>query len=312
MSVFTKVSHAELRAFLQQYPLEDLLGYQGIGEGVENTNYYVDTVDGRYVLTLFERLNHADLPFFLDLMEHLAERGVPCPKPLHTRAGGTLTQLNGRPAALVQRLAGQSVLFPSAAQCASVGTLLGRMHLAAADFPGRAQNPRGAAWRRETAHTLLPAVDAATAELIRDELAAQDELDLSLLPQGVIHADLFRDNVLFVEQRLAGVIDFYYSCIDAQLYDLAVTVNDWCFDVRGGLNTELARWLITHYAAVRHVAKAEQQAWPRVLRAAAFRFWLSRLHDWHFPRDGDLVHVKDPSEYRRKLEHHRRHAPPAL
>jgi len=304
MSVFTKVSHAELQEFLRQYPLGEVLGFQGIGEGVENTNYYVDTVDGRYVLTLFERLDPADLPFFLDLMEHLAGRGVPCPRPLHTRGGATLTQLNGRPAAMVQRLTGQSVLFPSAAQCAAVGALLGSMHLAVRDFGGRADNPRGAAWRRDTAWQLLRVVDADTAALIRDELAA--------LPQGVIHADLFRDNVLFVDERLTGVIDFYYACSDALLYDLAVTVNDWCFDARGGLNTEHARWLVTRYAALRQLTAAEKKAWPLVLRAAAFRFWLSRLYDWHFPRGGDLVHVKDPAEYRRKLEHHRRHAPPAL
>jgi homoserine kinase type II len=312
MSVFTKVSHAELQDFLRRYPLGEVIGFQGIGEGVENTNYYVDTVDGRFVLTLFERLDHHDLPFFLDLMEHLAGHGVPCPKPLHTRTGETLTQLNGKPAALVQRLTGQSVLFPSAAQVASVGALLGQMHTATADFAGRAQNPRGAAWRRETAEKLLPVVDADTAALIRDELTAQTELDLGQLRQGVIHADLFRDNVLFVDERLTGVIDFYYACGDALLYDLAVTVNDWCFDVRGALNTELARWLLTRYAAVRQVSKPERAAWPLVLRAAAFRFWLSRLADWHFPRAGDLVHVKDPAEYRRKLEHHRRHAPPAL
>jgi homoserine kinase type II len=312
MSVFTKVSYAELQEFLRRYPLGEAVGFQGIGEGVENTNYYVDTVDGRYVLTLFERLNYGDLPFFIGLMEHLSQRGIPCPAPVHGRDGATLTTLKGKPAALVQRLTGQSVLTPSAAQCASVGALLANLHLAAADFPGRAQNPRGAAWRRETAEKLLTAVDTETAALIRDELSAQAGLDLALLRQGVIHADLFRDNVLFVDERLSGVIDFYYACADALLYDLAVTVNDWCFDVRGALNTEMARWLITRYAAVRQVAKAEQQAWPLVLRAAAFRFWLSRLHDWHFPRDGDLVHVKDPAEYRRKLEHHRRHAPPAL
>jgi homoserine kinase type II len=312
MSVFTKVSYAELQAFLRQYPLGEVLGFQGIGEGVENTNYYVDTVDGRFVLTLFERLDPADLPFFLDLMEHLAGRGVPCPEPLHTRGGQALTSLNGRPAALVRRLTGQSVLFPSAAQCAAVGALLGSMHRAAADFGGSAGNPRGAAWRRATAETLLPAVDAGTADLIRDELAAQESLDLRALPQGVIHADLFRDNVLFTDERLTGVIDFYYACRDALLYDLAVTVNDWCFDVRGGLNTELARWLIARYTAARPPVAGEKLAWPLVLRAAAFRFWLSRLYDWHFPRGGDLVHVKDPAEYRRKLEHHRRHAPPAL
>jgi homoserine kinase type II len=311
MSVFTKVSYAELLEFLRRYPLGEVLGFQGIGEGVENTNYYVDTADGRWVLTLFERLNHADLPFFLDLMEHLAQRGVPCPRPLHMSKGGTLTHLNHKPAALVQRLTGQSVLFPSAAQCAAVGALLGQMHVAAAGFAGRVANPRGAAWRNATAQMLLPAVDADTAALIRDELAAQQELELGALPQGVIHADLFRDNVLFTGEQLSGVIDFYYACHDALLYDLAVTVNDWGFDARG-FNTELARWLITRYAAVRQVTRDEQKAWPLVLRAAAFRFWLSRLHDWHFPRGGDLVHVKDPAEYRRKLEHHRRHAPPAL
>ena len=312
MSVFTKVSHAELLEFLRQYPLGEVLGFQGIGEGVENTNYYVDTVDGRFVLTLFERLNPADLPFFLDLMDHLALRGVPCPKPLHTRSGATLTQVNGKPAAMVQRLTGQSVLFPSAAQSASVGALLGDMHVAATDFAGGCPNPRGAEWRRDTAWQLLDAVDADTAAILRDELAAQDGLDLASLPQGVIHADLFRDNVLFVDERLSGVIDFYYACTDAQLYDLAVTVNDWCFDVRGELNTELARWLVTRYTALRRITAAEKKAWPLVLRAAAFRFWLSRLYDWHFPRGGDLVHVKDPAEYRRKLEHHRRHAPPAI
>jgi len=313
MSVFTKVSHAELQAFLRHYPLGEAIGFQGIGEGVENTNYYVDTVDGRYVLTLFERLDPADLPFFLGLMEHLAHKGVPCPAPVHLSDRSVLTRLNGKPAALVQRLTGQSVLAPSAAQCASVGALLGQMHVGAEDFSGRAANPRGAAWRRATAEKLLPVVDADTAALIRDELAAQAGLDLDALRQGVIHADLFRDNVLFVDQRLTGVIDFYYACCDALAYDLAVTVNDWCFDLRGGaLNTELARWLISRYAAVRHVSKDEQKAWPLVLRAAAFRFWLSRLHDWHFPREGDLVHVKDPAEYRHKLEHHRRHAPPAL
>ncbi len=313
MSVFTKVSHAELQEFLRRYPLGEVIGFQGIGEGVENTNYYVDTVDGRFVLTLFERLDPADLPFFLALMEHLSNRDIPCPGPQHTRDGAALTQLKGKPAALVERLIGQSVLVPSAAQCGAVGALLGAMHVAAADFTGRAANPRGAGWRRETAEKLLPVVDAQTAALIRDELAAQAELDLTGLRQGTVHADLFRDNVLFVEERLTGVIDFYYACTDALVYDLAVTVNDWCFDLRGGaLNTELARWLISRYAAVRHVAKAEQKAWPLVLRAAAFRFWLSRLHDWHFPREGDLVHVKDPAEYRHKLEHHRRHAPPAL
>ena len=312
MSVFTKVSYPELQQFLRGYGVGEAIGFQGIGEGVENTNFYVDTAGGRFVLTLFERLDPVDLPFFLGLMEHLALKGVPCPAPAHLLDGGVLTTLKGKPAALVQRLTGQSVLEPSAAQCASVGALLAQMHIGAADFAGHAQNARGVDWRRATAGKLLPVVDPDTAALIRDELEAQAALELTQLTQGVIHADLFRDNVLFVEGRLTGVIDFYYACTDALVYDLAVAVNDWCFDVRGRLITELARWLITRYAAVRVPTRAEQKSWPLVLRAAAFRFWLSRLHDWHFPREGDLVHVKDPAEYRRKLEHHRRHAPPAL
>jgi homoserine kinase type II len=312
MSVFTQVSYAELKEFLRQYPLGEVLGFQGIGEGVENSNFYVDTVDGRFVLTLFERLNHDDLPFFLGLMEHLAGKGIPAPTPLHTKAGPALMRLNGRPAAMVERLTGQSVLFPSASQCADVGALLANMHLAAADFPGSCANPRGPVWRQQTAEALLPVVDAATAELIRDELAAQAELDLPALPQGVIHADLFRDNVLFVDRRLTGVIDFYYACTDALLYDLAVTVNDWGFDPRGTLLDALVRPLLDRYSALRRPATAEKKSWPLVLRAAAFRFWLSRLYDWHFPRAGDLVHVKQPDEYRRKLEHHRKHAPPPL
>ncbi len=312
MSVFTKVTHAELATFLRQYALGEVLGFQGIGEGVENTNYYVDTTDGRWVLTLFERLNYGDLPFFLGLMEHLARRALPCPSPVRNRLGTNLTALNGRPAALVQRLTGQSVLFPTLAQCAAVGRLLGDLHLAGAAYAGKARNARGAAWRHATAAKLLPAVDAESSALIADELKAQSALELAALPQGVIHADLFRDNVLFVEDRLTGVIDFYYACSDALLYDLAVTVNDWCMETSGRANP--ARWnaLVSAYRSRRAPSAAESAAWPMVLRAAAFRFWLSRLHDWRFPREGDVVHIKDPAEYRRVLMAHRESPPPDL
>jgi homoserine kinase type II len=312
MSVFTKVTHAELAAFLARYPVEELVGFQGIGEGVENTNYYVDTADGRWVLTLFERLNYADLPFFLGLMSHLAERGIPCPRPLPAKSGETLTSLNGKPAAIVNRLHGQSELFVSAVQCAAVGALLADMHLAGQSYAGRCENARGAAWRRATAAELLPVVDREIANLIRDELDAQGALDLARLPRGVIHADLFKDNVLFVDQRLSGVIDFYYACVDALLYDLAVTVNDWCFDVHGQLQAERFDAMMSAYRARRDLTAVERTAWPLVLRAAALRFYLSRLYDWSFPRGGDVVHVKDPGEYRRILEAHRAGAVPAL
>jgi homoserine kinase type II len=312
MSVFTRITHAELVEHLAQYPCGELLGFTGIGEGVENTNYFVDTTVGRWVLTIFERLDHADLPFFLGLMQHLAARGFPSAMPAPTRDGATLTTLKGKPAALVHRLTGQSVLFPTPEQCRQVGGTLAELHLATADWAGRCENSRGAAWRASTGAAVLPRADAPTRALIEDELAAQGALDLAALPQGVIHADLFRDNVLFVDERLTGVIDFYYACRDALLYDLAVTANDWCFAPDG--RPDSVRWeaLVGAYRARREPNAAERAAWPLVLRAAALRFFLSRLYDWVFPREGDVVHVKDPAQYRRVLEHHRRHAPPPL
>ena len=309
MSVFTKVSHAELVEFLRSYPVGTLIGYQGIGEGVENTNYFVDTTDGRWVLTLFERLDETDLPFFLGLMDHLAGRGYPSAMPARDHQGRNLGQLNGKPAALVRRLTGQSVLFPSIAQCQAVGRALGELHLAGLSFAGRAENTRGPAWRRATAEALLPEIDAGQRALIASELAALEAVDWAALPQGVTHADLFRDNVLFVEERLTGVIDFYYACTDALCYDLAVTLNDWCTDPDGRPNP--ARWqmMVLAYRGCRELTPAERAAWPLVLRAAALRFYLSRLYDWTFPREGDVVHVKDPAQYRRILEWHRSQAP---
>lgn len=309
MSVFTPVSHAQLRRFLRRYELGPLLGLQGIGEGVENTNYFVDTADGRWVLTLFERLNPKDLPFFLGLMEHLARHRLPCPRPLAARDGSLLGRLNHRPATLIRRLSGQSVLFPTVAQCAAVGKLLGDLHKASASYAGTCRNSRGPQWRAATARQLLPHAGRADAELIRSELAAQVGLDLSTLPQGVIHADLFRDNVLFVGPKLSGVIDFYYACNDALLYDLAVTVNDWCFTPTGRYRPARADAMLAAYQRRRKLTAAERQAWPLTLRAAAFRFYLSRLQDWTIRRKGDVVHVKDPAEYRRILEFHRHPSP---
>jgi len=309
MSVFTKVAHGELKSFLEQYPVGELIGYQGIGEGVENTNDFDDTTDGRWVLTLFERLNHADLPFFLGLMDHLASRGYPGAMPARTKAGDNLTELNGKPAALVRRLSGQSVLFPTIGQCQAVGRALGELHVTGASFQGRCVNARGADWRTATGTALLPLVAGDARALLEDELKAQAQLDLNTLPQGIIHADLFRDNVLFVEERLTGVIDFYYACNDALAYDLAVTLNDWCTEPDGRPNP--ARWqtLMLAYRSAREITDAEKAAWPLVLRAAALRFYLSRLWDWTHPREGDVVHVKDPDQYRRVLEWHRSHQP---
>jgi homoserine kinase type II len=312
MSVFTKVSHAELVAFLHRYPLGELIGYQGIGEGVENTNYFVDTDEGRWVLTLFERLNTDDLPFFLGLMEHLSRRGFPSAMPVPDGDGRTLGELNGKPAALVMRLTGQSVLFPNLAQCAAVGRALADLHIIGSSYRGHAINTRGAQWRLSTANTLIPKVEPETRALLEHELTAQLALNLASLPQGVIHADLFKDNVLFVEDRLSGVIDFYYACNDALIYDLAVTINDWCAESDGHLNAARAQALLAAYCARREPTVAERSNWNLVLRAAALRFYLSRLYDWTFPREGDVVHIKDPEFYRRVLVAHREHPSPVL
>ena len=310
MSVFTKITHTELQQFLQQFPVGKLAGFQGIGEGVENTNYFVDTDDGRWVLTIFERTSYEDLPFYLRLMEHLARRGIPSAMPMLTQDGERQTTLKDKPAAIVQRLPGSSVLFPSSEQCSAIGQTLAEMHIAAQAFPLSADNTRGADWRQQCSQQLLDKVDSQTAEMIQDELRAQADLDLGSLPQGVIHADLFRDNVLFTDNAVSGVIDFYYACNDALLYDLAVTVNDWCMeDARGRPNATRWRALVEAYRARRELDPREIAAWPMVLRAAALRFWLSRLYDWHMPREGDIVHVKDPDEYRRILDYYRSGAP---
>ena len=312
MSVFTQVSHAELKTFLTQYDLGDLLGYQGIGEGVENSNFFVDTEKGRWVLTLFERLNPDDLPYFLGLMAHLAKRGLNCPQPVKARNGDNLFELNERPAAFVTRLRGNNELFPSAGQCAEIGTWLAKMHLNADDFDMSADNTRGVSWRATTAKTLMKKLSEDDQRVLKYHIGQDKKLAWASLPGGPIHADLFRDNALFVGQNLSGVIDFYYACNDAWLYDLAITCNDWCTDTHGEFDAMRARAMIDAYQAIRPFEEVEISLWNEVQQAAALRFWLSRLHDWHFPREGDLVHVKDPKAYLDILNTLREQGSPAL
>lgn len=312
MSVYTRVEAAEVAAFLRDYAVGELLELQGIADGIENTNYFVTTRGGRFVLTLFERHAEVELEYFLELMVTLADHGLACPRPIMADDGSYLRRLAQRPAALVERLAGKAVTAPSVAQCAAVGEALGRIHRIGRHVHRRRSNERGPAWWRVTADGLRGVLAVDTMALIDAEIAFQAGFDTQGLPRGVIHADLFRDNALFVDERLTGVIDFYYACNDALLYDLAITVNDWCFETDGSLNG--ARWAaMTHaYRSRRELTPDEISAWPLVLRAAALRFYLSRLYDWLFPREGDVVHVKDPAAYRRVLERHRRHAPPPL
>ncbi len=304
MAVFTSVSEAELTAWLGDYSLGQLLELQGIASGIENTNYFVTTSNGRFVLTLFEILGADELPFYLNLMAHLARHGIPCPNPVANRANQFLGTLNGKPACIVSRLNGKSTTAPSGAQCAAIGAMLGQMHIAGQSFSQVMPNPRGATWRAATALQVRPFLDARQAELLGSEVALQEQQDSTSLPQGVIHADLFRDNVLLEENRIGGLIDFYFACSDALLYDVAITVNDWCTHTDGALDATKTQTFLRAYHAARPLLDSEHRAWPLLLRVAALRFWLSRLFDKYLPRDGELIHAHDPRHFERILKHH--------
>lgn len=298
MSVFTPVPEDELARWLDEFAIGHLVTLEGIPAGVQNSNFFLTTTLGRYVLTLFETIPRADLPFYLYLTAHLAHHGLPVPAPVANRYNEYLGTLSGRPAALVRRLSGRSVTEASKHHCRSVGAMLAGLHRAGLSYGRKQPNPRGQAWRKQTGATLLPHLPPDDAALLAAELEWQAGQDFAALPRGVIHADLFRDNVLWDGDHIGGVIDFYFAGIDALLFDVAVTVNDWCSMADGSLDAERAGAMLEAYAAERTFTAAEHQAWPAMMRAAALRFWLSRLEDLHLPRAGEMVQVKDPAEYR--------------
>lgn len=302
MSVYTSVTRPQLECWLAAYDLGTLEDLQGIAAGIENTNYFVTTSAGRYVLTLFEKLQPEELPFYLGLMTHLSAAGVPCPRPIPNREGGVLGSLNGKPATLVSRLPGRDVASPSVDHCRAVGNMLATMHLSGQSYPATMPNPRGMAWWRAAALEVIPRMPPHEVQLLEQELAYQARPPAPALPCGAVHADLFRDNVLFDGPTIGGVIDFYFACTETLLYDLAVTVNDWCVDDAGLLDDRRTRALLVAYHAVRPLESVERDAWPQLLRAGALRFWLSRLFDFHCPRPGELTFAKDPGHFRRVLE----------
>jgi homoserine kinase type II len=304
MSVYTTVTEAELTAWLSDYSLGQLLELQGIASGIENTNYFVTTSNGRFVLTLFEKLTSSELPFYLNLMAHLARHGIPCPAPMASRRNQFLGILNDKPACIVSRLSGKSTTTPNLAQCAAMGAMLAQMHIAGTSFSQIMPNPRGASWRMATAPQVRAFVNDEQAALLKSEVSLNNQIDISNLPQGLIHADLFRDNVLLEEDRVGGLIDFYFACTDALLYDVAITVNDWCMNADGHLDTVRAQTFLRAYHAVRPFQENEKSAWPQMLRLAALRFWLSRLFDKYLPRDGELIHAHDPAHFERVLKNH--------
>ena len=301
MSVYTKVTAAELSEWLADFPVGALIDSQGIAAGIENTNYFVTTTAGAYVLTIFERLSGEALDFCLGLMSHLAGHGIPCPSPIAAVHGRILGRLRSKPAALVTRLPGAAVADPLPHHCAEVGAVLAAMHAAGAGFAGDLPNPRGPKWWRATAPQVRPFLDESRAQLLEEELRFQALFRLQDLPRGPIHADLFRDNVLFHGAAIGGVIDFYFAGVDAWLFDVAVCVNDWCIRPDGRIDAARAMALLGAYRDRRPFTALERGAWPVMLRAAALRFWLSRLFDFHLPRAGELVHAHDPEHFRRIL-----------
>ena len=304
MSVFTPVSEGQIAGWLKGYSIGTLAALEPIASGIENTNYFVTTSQGRYVLTLFERLSAAELPFYLELMAHLARHGIPCPAPIADLGDRYLSSLNGKPATLVTRLPGDSLSNPGAADCAELGALLARMHLAGRSYGGYAENPRGPKWWRSAAAEVRPFLDSERGARLDAELRFQAQHRFPDLPRGAVHADLFRDNALFERGRISGVLDFYFAGIDCFAYDLAVCANDWCLvDAERDRRLDEPRTLalLGAYHAIRPLAAAERGAWAVMLRAAALRFWLSRLHDLYLPRPGELVKVHDPEHFGQML-----------
>lgn len=301
MSVYTPVSATELETFLHEYPVGALTDYAGISAGVENSNFFVTTTQGAFVLTLFEHHTPAELGYFLDLMQHWADAGIPVARPIPNHAGQLLGTLKHKPAALVTRLAGQHIEHPTPEQCAALGTALAHMHLAGQTFPQQRAPDRGHDWRMQTAARLLPSLEPAAATLLQAEIAFQQTIPFAQLPAGTIHADLFRDNVLFHHGQVSGILDVYFACTDSWLYDLAIVVNDWCCHADGALDTERVQACLKAYQQVRPWQALEHRYWLALLRAAALRFWLSRLDAQMNPRAGDNVLQKDPTEFHHKL-----------
>lgn len=303
MSVYTTVSQAQLCEFLTQFDAGALVAFEGISAGIENTNYFVDTTHGRYVLTIFEHHTFDDLQYFLKLMAWMSEAGVATAHPLAGKDGQYLRLLLDKPAALVERLRGKSVDVAEIMHCSVMGKALAEFHLAGQGFTAQRANDRDIDWMLVTRDVIAPLATAEDLALIDAELSAQQAINISALPQGVTHADLFLDNALFDGEALTGIIDLYYACHGYWLYDVAVTMNDWCRQADHQLDTDRVRAFLSHYAHMRPWTEMEQQLWPMIARRAALRFFLSRLHDQLIPREGELTQTKDPVVFKCLLQH---------
>jgi homoserine kinase type II len=314
MAVFTAVNEPQLAEWMRHYDLGDVVEFRGISSGIENSNFFLTTTRGEYVLTIFEKLTAQQLPFYLDLMRHLAAHRVPVPDPMPREDGALFGMLLGKPAAIVTKLEGAPELAPGVEHCIEVGQMLARMHLAGRDYTGYQPNLRSLPWWQETVPTVLPFLEGAQRELLSSELAYQEAFfasaDYAALPAGPCHADLFRDNAMFAhaapetghEVRLGGFFDFYFAGCDKWLFDVAVTVNDWCVDLATGkLDEARTEAMLRAYQTVRPFTAEENRHWGDMLRAGAYRFWVSRLYDFHLPRAAELLKPHDPGHFERIL-----------
>lgn len=302
MSVYTTIEEDELKTFLQRYDVGELISYQGISAGIENTNYFVNTqkdgTEKNFVLTIFESHNAEEMPYFLNLMAHLNEHNVPSAHPIVDTQGIMLQELKNKPAALVQKLQGGSITETTVDHCAKLGAALGDLHTAGLSFEEHQDNTRGPHWWHDTTELLESKLDKADLDTLHEEMLFQAAQSKADIPRGLIHADLFRDNALWHNNELSGIIDFYFASTDALLYDVAVTVNDWCSAEDGSLNFDKVSAFLKAYHQSRAFSENEKELWPVMLRAGALRFWLSRLYAIHFPKEGEMTHQKDPDEFK--------------
>ena len=309
MSVYTTVEPAQLEQFLTRYGLGKLVNFSAIANGITNSNYYLDTEAGHFVLTLYEHHSDDELTYMLGLQQHLVDSSVHCSSPVADRRGSLFSTLNQRPAAIIHRLDGEVRPRPEPAHCAVIGAEMARFHLMGRDYPGRRTNPRGIDWIIAVTDMLGTSLSDADLGLVKTTLRTVSRFDADHLPRGSIHADLFRDNVLFRENELGGILDFDYACRDSFVFDIAVLLNDWCIDSHGLLVAERASATLEAYQQHRRLEAVEIESLPSMLCLAALRFWLSRLYDKSFPLSGELTFTKDPETFREMLVLRRSHQP---
>ena len=301
MSVYTSVNIKELKIWLQDYAFDDLTDYQGIKSGITNTNYFLMTVHDRFVLTLFEKNTIEDLPYFVDLMSHLATHSFLCPKPILKKNGTALSILKNKPALIVTCLKGKEVTNPEVNHCKAVGKSLAELHVKSANFVAQHQNTRDLSWIKKTAETLFNELPQDESKLLREEILYQEKQNYKL-PKSTIHGDLFKDNVLFLNNEVSGFIDFYYACTDYLILDVAIAVNDWCVNSDGSFDESRLNAFLDAYKKIRSFNDNEDQAWNDVLRLASLRFWVSRLNDFYHAEEGELTFIKDPNHFKKILK----------